>query len=252
MAKINPYELINQQYTNANGDIYRVKEYIGKDSELKHLYTIQFIDTKHEQHEERTKIIKSKCRDLMKEKANKSKIKQVKLKERARLSKKHEAEYKKFDMQDVPILALDQASNTGYCVILNNSVKKYGLIEKKYEDFYLNACYLVAEVTKLIIQHKIKIVFIEDIYLGLNANVMEKLAGLKGMMISCSLLNNCEHEIIHPNSWKTYHQLGYDRKEQKEKSIELAKRILKNADIDDNVADAVLIGVFAAKTLRRD
>ena len=116
----------------------------------------------------------------------------------------------------------------------------------------MNACYLVAEVTKLINLHKIKIVFIEEIYLGLNANVMEKLAGLKGMMISCSLLNNCEHEVIHPNSWKTYHQLGYDRKEQKEKSIELAKSILKNADIDDNVADAVLIGVFAAKTLRRD
>ena len=76
MAKINPYELINQQYTNANGDTYRVKAYIGKDSKLKHLYTIQFIDTKHEQHEERTKIINAKCRDLMKEKANKSKIKQ--------------------------------------------------------------------------------------------------------------------------------------------------------------------------------
>ena len=97
----------------------------------------------------------------MKEKANKSKIKQEKLKERARLSKKHEAEYKNFNMQDVPILALDQASNTGYCVILNNAVKKYGLIGTKYEDFYLNACYLVAEVTKLIIQNKIKIVFIK-------------------------------------------------------------------------------------------
>ena len=252
MSKINPYELINKQYTNANGDIYTVKAYIGKDSKLKHLYTIQFNDTKHEQHEERTKIIKSKCRDLMKEKANKSKIKQIKLKERARLSKKHEAEYKNFAMQDVPILALDQASNTGYCVILNNSIKKYGLIEKKYEDFYLNACYLVVEVTKLIIKYKIKIVFIEDIFLGLNANVMEKLAGLKGMMISCAVLNNCEYEVIHSPSWKTYHQLGYDRKEQKEKSIELARSILKNADIDDNVADAVLIGVFAAKTLRRD
>ena len=45
-------------------------------------------------------------------------------------------------------------------------------------------------------------------------------------------------------------QLGYDRKEQKEKSIELARKILNNAEIDDNVADAVLIGVFAAKTLR--
>lgn len=252
MAKINPYELINKQYTNANSDTYTVKAYIGKDSKLKHLYTIQFNDTKHEQHEERTKIIKSNCRDLMKEKANKSKIKQIKLKERARLSKKHEADYKQFAMQDVPILALDQASNTGYCVILNNSIKKYGLIEKKYEDFYLNACYLVAEVTKLIIRYKIKIVFIEDIFLGLNAITMERLAGLKGMMISCAILNSCEYEIIHSTSWKTYHQLGFDRKEQKEKSIELARKILNNAEIDDNIADAVLIGVFAAKTLRSD
>lgn len=252
MAKINPYEPIGKEFTNANGDTYTVKEYVGKDSKLKHLYTIQFNDTKHEQHEERTKVLKCKCRDLMKEKANKSKLKQVKLKERARLSKKHEATYKKFAMQDVPILALDQASNTGYCVILNNSIKKYGLIEKKYEDFYLNACYLVAEVTKLITRYKIKIVFIEDIFLGLNAIVMEKLAGLKGMMISCAILNNCEYEIIHSLSWKTYHDLGYDRKEQKQKSIELAQRILKGAFIDDNIADAVLIGVFAAKTLRSD
>ena len=47
MAKIIPEELINQSFTNANCDIYKVIEYIGKDSKLKHLYTIQFIDTKH-------------------------------------------------------------------------------------------------------------------------------------------------------------------------------------------------------------
>lgn len=252
MAKIIPGELVNQSFSNANGDTYKVAEYIGKDSKLKHLYTIQFIDTKHTQTEERTKIMKSKCRDLKKEKANAAKIKQVKLKERSRLSKKYEAEYKKFNMQDIPILVLDQASNTGYCIILNNSIKKYGLLEKKYDDFYLNACHLVAEVTKLINRHNIKIVILEEIYLGLNATVMEKLAGLKGMMISCAILNNCEYEVISATSWKTYHDLGYDRKEQKQKSIELAQRILKDAFIDDNIADAVLIGVFAAKTLRSD
>ena len=252
MAKIIPEELINQSFTNANGDTYKITEYIGKDSKLKHLYTIQFIDTKHTQTEERTKIMKSKCRDLKKEKANASKLKQIKLKERSRLSKKYEAEYKKFNMQDVPILVLDQASNTGYCIILNNSIKKYGSLEKKYDDFYLNACYLVAEVTKLISRYNIKIVILEEIFLGLNATVMEKLAGLKGMMISCAILNNCEYEVISATSWKTYHNLGYDRKEQKEKSIEIAKRIVKNADIDDNIADAILIGIFAAKTLRSD
>ena len=196
--------------------------------------------------------MKSKCRDLKKEKANAAKIKQIKLKERSRLSKKYEAEYKKFNMQDIPILVLDQASNTGYCIILNNSIIKYGLLEKKYDDFYLNACHLVAEVTKLINRHNIKIVILEEIYLGLNATVMEKLAGLKGMMISCAILNNCEYEVISATSWKPYHDLGYDRKEQKQKSIELARRILKDAFIDDNIADAVLIGVFAAKTLRSD
>ena len=75
MAKINPYEPIGKEFTNANGDTYKVTEYIGKDSKLKHLYTIQFIDTKHTQTEERTKIMKSKCRDLKKEKANAAKIK---------------------------------------------------------------------------------------------------------------------------------------------------------------------------------
>lgn len=252
MAKVNPYELINQQYTNANGDTYTVKAYIGKDSKLKHLYTIQFNDTKHEQHEERMKIMESKCRDLMKEKANKSKIKQIKLKERARISKKHEAEYRKFVMQDVPILALDQASNTGYCVILNNSIKKYGLLLKKDVDFHLNAYQITREITRIIEKYNIKIVFMEGVYLGLNADVAAKLNNMQGMILYAVMLNNCEYEIIHSPSWKTYHRLGYDRKEQKEKSIELARKILNNAEIDDNIADAILIGVFAAKTLRSD
>ena len=155
-------------------------------------------------------------------------------------------------MQDVPILALDQASNTGYCVILNNAVKKYGLIEKKDVNFYLNAYQITREITRIIEKYNIKIVFMEGVYLGLNAEVASKLNNMQGMIMYAVMLSNCEYEIIYSPSYKTYYQLGYDRKEQKEKSIEIAKSILKNADIDDNVADAVLIGVFAAKTLRRD
>ena len=155
-------------------------------------------------------------------------------------------------MQDVPILALDQASNTGYCVILNNAVKKYGLIEKKDVNFYLNAYQITREITRIIEKYNIKIVFMEGVYLGLNAEVASKLNNMQGMIMYAVMLSNCEYEIIYSPSYKTYHQLGYDRKEQKEKSIELAKSILKNAEIDDNVADAVLIGVFAAKTLRSD
>lgn len=252
MAKINPEELIFKEFTNANGDTYRVTRYIGKDGSLKHLYNIMFVDTKHLQTEERTKIMKSKCRDLKKEKANKAAARQRDYKKMNALSQSYKAEYKKFAMQDVPILAVDQASNTGYCVILNNAVKKYGLIERKYEEFYLNACYIVSELTKLIIKYDIKIVFLEGVFLKFKPYILEALSGLKGMIIYCAVLNNCEYEVIHSPSWKTYHQLGYDRKEQKEKSIELARKILNNAEIDDNIADAVLIGVFAAKTLRSD
>ena len=35
----------------------------------------------------------------------------------------------------------------------------------------------------------------------------------------------------------------------KEKIIEIAKNFVKYAEIDDNLADAVLIGVFAANSL---
>ena len=108
MAKINPYELISKQYTNSNGDTYTVKAYIGKDSKLKHLYTIQFNDTKHEQTEERTKIMNNKCRDLKKEKANKAAARQRDYKKMNALSQTYKAEYKKFAMQDVPILEVDQ------------------------------------------------------------------------------------------------------------------------------------------------
>ena len=247
--KIVPEEIISSSYTNGNGDVYTVVSYQGKTAS-KYMFEIQFEETKNKQFEDRNKIINGKCRDLLKEKALKSIIKQHKLKERARLSKTYIAEYKKFDMQDKHILSLDQASNTGYCVILNNSIKKYGLIEKKYNDFYVNAGYIIKEITRIIIKYDVKIIILEDIYLGMDAKVLEKLAGLKGMLISCAVLNQCEYEIINANSWKTFHNLGYDREEQKNESIKKAKEILKNADIDDNIADAVLIGIYAAKNLK--
>jgi Holliday junction resolvasome RuvABC endonuclease subunit len=238
--KINYQEIVNQKVGN-----YTILSYEGVDENKKHFYKIQFDITGNIQLEERSKIIKGKCKDLVATKLEHSKKKQEKLKQRSKLSKKTEVEYKKFDFKNSTALFLDQASNTGYSIYKNGILVEKGIINKKYENFYVNATYIISEITKLAIKHNIKIIILEDVYLGLNAVVLEKLAGLKGMTIHAAIQLECEYEVIKATSWKShFFNTVSDRNKQKEISKQLT------GESDDNIADAILLGKFCIEKLQ--
>lgn len=229
---------------------YTVTAYNGKQNN-KHYYTIIFDDTKNEYLEERTKVRLGKAKDIKAIKLKKQLEYKEKLLKKSRLSKKYVAEYKKIDMKDKKILALDQASTTGYCIINNNSILTASKIDAKYENFYQNAYYIMQEVEKIIIKNKIKILIIEDVYLGLNANVLEKLSALKGCMVFLALKHDLEFECVKSQSWKSYHGIKGDRKEQKQQSLDKVRAIMGIDIQNDNIADAVLLGIYAAKELKK-
>ena len=227
---------------------YVVMSYEGKKDKV-HYYNVKFIDTGNIQLEPRAKVKAGKCKDLLAIKLQHSIEKKVKLKAKTKLSKHNETQYKHFDFKDKNVLALDQASNTGWCIIRNNTVKEYGLIEKTCQDFIENAYYVTCEIYKLIYMNKIDIVIIEAVFSGLNSDILAKLSTLKGMILNIIMRNHCEFEIINANHWKHYHNLGDDRKTQKANSVKKAREILKGKDINDDTADAILIGIYAVKNL---
>ena len=227
---------------------YVVMSYEGKKDKV-HYYNVKFIDTGNIQLEPRAKVKAGKCKDLLAIKLQHSIDKKVKLKQKTKLTKHNETQYKRFDFKDKNVLALDQASNTGWCIIRNNTIKDYGLIEKRYEDFIENAFCVTKAVESIMARYNIDIVIIEDVFSGLNSNILAKLSMLKGMLLGEILNAECEFEIINANHWKHYHNLGDDRKTQKANSVKKAREILKGKDINDDTADAILIGIYAVKNL---
>ena len=172
------------------------------------------------------------------------------LKQKNRLTKKSEAEYKTFNFTNKTILALDQASNTGWCIIRDNKIIEFGCIQKKYDHFYINAVNTMVELAKLRTEYTPDILFFEDIYLGMNVNVMEKLAGLKGMIMYFCEVNKLEYECIKSNSWKSYHGIAGERTAQKNESVQKVKELI-GKEVTNDESDAILLGIFAVKTLRR-
>lgn len=244
---MNYNDIINSKFTNQQNKEYTVLSYQGK-TDNKHYYEINFIETGNKYLEERSRVRNGKCKDTTELKLKKSVKKAADLKQKNRLTKKSEAEYKSFDFIDKTVLALDQASNTGWCVIRNNKIVKFGCIPKKYDNFYINAVNTMVELSKIRSEYTPDILFFEDIYLGLNVNVMEKLAGLKGMITYFCEVNKLEYECIKSNSWKAYHNITGERNKQKNESVEKVRETIKQ-DVTDDVADAILLGIFAVKNL---
>jgi Holliday junction resolvasome RuvABC endonuclease subunit len=245
-------KIVNEVFRNVNDREYRVLSYEGKEKKgkaYKHFYKIQFLDTKNEYLEERTKVRTSKCKDLLHIKLMKSKIKQQKLKERARVTKRDKNTLKRFNFDSKTILSLDLSTkSSGWCVGSKTCIKAFGCISQDSNNWRERNYNTIVEIEKLINTYKVDIVFIESTFLGLNSSVLEKLCELRGGVFTLIMKYNCEYEVIMPNTWKHYHNLGVGRQEQKAASIRKASSILKSK-VNDDVADSCLLYIYAVKNL---
>jgi len=238
MAKrINPIDIVDKVINN-----YTVMAYEGKDAKNKHFYTIMFNDAPSNTYEaqERSKVIKGKCKDLITEKLNNSKAKQAKKKKRYAFSKKSVENYQRVsDLKNRCVIAIDGSTrSTGYAIWKQGKLIT-GQIEIP-EDMptakRINK--MATDIVAIAGQNGCDTVFYESpLPDKFNPKVHETLCELMGVVCN-RFLYSAEHFIrIRPSSWKAHHSFKGERTEQKKSSIIKAEAELKRK-VSEDEADA--------------
>ena len=166
------------------------------------------------------------------------------------------------------ILAIDQARSGAWSVF--NYEKKMLIDCGSFSfptDKYTFAQALVeicGLVEKLVAQHNISAVFIEDIQLRKNVDSFKKLAQLQGALISMFERNEYLYDFIPPSRWQSFcnargrttkeikakaTEILSDKKQSKVLSIQFVKEQFGIDTNDDNLADAICIGYFVSSNI---
>lgn len=150
------------------------------------------------------------------------------------------------------ILAADQATHCGWAVvdadngeIVDSGCKDFGKIER-----YLRMVAIASFLRDTYEKYECEKLIIEDIYYLKNIKTLEWLAGLKSHIMSTFAIEGIEPLVVYPVTWKKEYGLnGKGRKEQKKTSQEIAKERYHIDVVDDNEADAILIGMYALQAM---
>lgn len=146
------------------------------------------------------------------------------------------------------ILAADQATHCGWAVIDADSGE---IVDSGCKDFskterYLRMRDIASFLWNLFVDYECEHIYIEDIYYLKNIQTLEWLSGLKSHIMSTFQTRGTTPCPIYPVTWKKAYNLnGRKRNEQKKTSQEIAKERYHIDVVDDNEADAILIGMYA-------
>ncbi|MGL5984654.1 MAG: hypothetical protein ACRCZ1_05255 [Cetobacterium sp.] len=244
--------------------------YEGK-TDNKHFYKIAF-ENGNEYISHWDLIKKGRCEDSIQKKANRTKANYIMQKQRARVTKDKQHEYKRFDFTNKTVLSLDLSStSTGWCILSQTGIKDFGSITfcngrtKKDVEVLKGIKNVKLHEAEYSIEKRLEIIFraisellndtvgidivvIEDVYCGLSISILKTLMKLQGFVVGTCLVNKIPVELIMPSSWQRFHNLSNHRDEIKKGSIENAEKIIKTKTIDD-IADAINLGIYAVKQL---
>lgn len=156
------------------------------------------------------------------------------------------------------ILAFDQATITsGYSIFDDMNLVSYGLHTSKgihSIEKISNTKYWIASLIK---QAKPDLVVLEDIQLQKFNDKDEavitykKLAHLQGIIMNYLYENNIEYKIVHQATWRKFNELkGKTRTDLKQNGQLKIKEKFK-ISVSNDVADAILIGRWAAENCKK-
>lgn len=156
------------------------------------------------------------------------------------------------ETQEQTVLALDvSTTSTGYALYVGDKLTKYGYIKPTGKDWLVRVRKMADKVTELDEEYSIDTVVIEDTFFLKNIKTVKKLCLAQGILLG--QLPNAELIQVFPNTWKKHFGLGKGkatRDEQKQTSISVAETIfLTSAKLNDDEADAILMGRYVLETL---
>ena len=156
------------------------------------------------------------------------------------------------EAQEQVILALDvSTTSTGYALYVGDKLTKYGYVKPTGKDWLVRVRKMANKVTELDEEYSIDTVVIEDTFFLKNIKTVKKLCLAQGILLG--QLPEAKLIQVFPNTWKKHFGLGKGkatRDVQKQTSISVAETLfLISAKINDDEADAILMGRYVLETL---
>lgn len=241
--KINPEEYVGQEFVNKIGEKYKVLKYLFKEK-LNYCFDIQFIGTGNLQMATLNQIRNNTCFDLIERKKLKRMKTELQLRERTRLVNKakntcvipNNLRYKN-------VLSIDlSTTSTGIAYSKNGTIVRWKTIKSDYIDFRERGLEIVKQLVEILEKGMIDVVILEDVYLGLNSDVLTKLSEVRGMLTYHIKKLNLDLLLVPAVLWK--HRIeGVPNHRQEQKEF-MMKKFFEytgvEADSDDS-ADAYMI-----------
>ncbi|MCD7979558.1 MAG: crossover junction endodeoxyribonuclease RuvC [Fusobacterium sp.] len=216
--KINPEEYVGQEFVNKIGEKYKVLKYLFKEK-LNYCFDIQFIGTGNLQMATLNQIRNNTCFDLIERKKLKRIKTELQLRERTRIvnKAKHTCVIPN-NLKEKNVLAVDlSTTSTGIAYSRNGVIVRWKTIKSDYVDFRERGLEIVRELVQILEKGMIDVVILEDVYLGLNSDILTKLSEVRGMLTYHIKKLNLDLLLVPAVLWKhRIEGVPIHRQEQKE------------------------------------
>jgi Holliday junction resolvasome RuvABC endonuclease subunit len=158
----------------------------------------------------------------------------------------------KMEVSNIKILAIDQASTvSGYSIWKDKLLASYGKIQSKDKDIIERMYEMYNQIKALIKNQKPDFVVLEGVQYQSNQKTYNQLSQLQGVLFSICLEKNIGFCIVEPSVWRQFSGVkGRVRAEQKLSAIEKIKE-LYGFDTEEDVAESILIGVWAINNVKK-
>ncbi|AVQ26575.1 hypothetical protein C4N20_00245 [Fusobacterium ulcerans] len=241
--KINPEEYVGQEFVNKIGERYKVLKYLFKEK-LNYCFDIEFMGTGNLQMATLNQIRNNTCFDLLERKKLKRIKTELQLRERTRLVNKakntcvipNNLRYKN-------VLSIDlSTTSTGIAYSKNGTIVRWKTIKSDYIDFRERGLEIVKQLVEILEKGMIDVVILEDVYLGLNSDVLTKLSEVRGMLTYHIKKLNLDLLLVPAVLWK--HRIeGVPTHRQEQKEF-MMKKFFEYTEVEadsDDSADAYMM-----------
>ena len=152
------------------------------------------------------------------------------------------------------VLAIDQARHGGWAIYDDDSLDTAGVWNFDSKDYTFERAVLQIERTvfTLIAKYDIDYLIYEDIQMQRSTKAFKRLAQLQGVLINLAVYSEIPYTIVHPKTWQAYRDKTFPELkglENKKRSIAAVKELFDIETENDNLADAICIGYYAANNL---
>ena len=241
--KLDLNEIVGKEFENKYNEKFIVNKYLFKEK-TNHCYEVRFLLTNNVQMATLNQIRNGTCRDIVERKKQKRLKTEKNLRERNKLV----AKTKKVcvipkDLNTKSVLSIDLSStSTGIAYSHQGEIVRWKTIKSDKEDFRERGFEIVGEIVEILEKGKIDYIILEDVFLGLNSDVLAKLSEVRGMLMYHIKRLGIEYLIIPPILWKNrFEGVPLHRKEQKEFMMQKFFEFTGVEADSDDAADAYMI-----------